>query len=57
MNGKSIVEKSGEETKPGNLRHQVPLVWVLDENKRRVNWEKFRISLRTRTPTKSSEKI
>lgn len=31
MNGKSVVEKSREETKPGNLRHQVPLVWVWEE--------------------------
>lgn len=57
MKRESILEKSGEEAKPGNFRHQVPLVLVLDKNKRRMNWEKFRISLRTRTPTKSSEKI
>lgn len=56
MKGKKVSEKSGEETKSGNLRKQVSIVPVLDENKRRRNLEKFRKSLRTRIPTKSSEK-
>ena len=56
MKGKKVSDKSEEETKPGNLRKQVSIVPVLDENKRRRNLEKFRKSLRTRTPTKSSGK-